>query len=334
MISTIARLFAHLARPLRHFNTRLPALERIMDCELTEPEVSALAGACRNMGNGFSAFYAWKVEQMALISTLRSLNKAQVLSLVCQKDCTNYAPIETILTDPRGLLIALPHHGHFVLSIIALCEHLRHRRDVFVFYDPPEVHATNEIFDALHACLFGVDGARVEILHNSRAGIVRAMKELRSGQIVMIMPDVYKRVDDTYQVQLCGNQRNVMLGSATIARRTNARILPVVSRVGAAQFSFVSAFGNLFNPYAGSDTLTSDTHADFRTTTYLFAQLEVLMKDQLLYWQYVRSHAASEQPGSAPALTPDMIRTAGPMLLNDPRVIVNVSSSVDLDIRI
>lgn len=327
MKPTFARILAYVARLLRRFNRRIPALENVMDCTLTAIEAAAVARACSHAGVRFGAFYAWKAEQMALIAALRGLGKDRILALIRRNDHTDYAYADAAMADPRGLLIALPHHGHFVSSIVALCDRLRHQREIFVFYDPPRVHASNKIFDVLHECLFSDDAIRVTILHNNRAGIVRAMRELRAGQVVVIMPDAYRNVDDTYQVPFCGAQRNTMLGTATIARRTGAHVLPTVSRPGPGLFEFTTAFGLLLDPCVGTGLTGSELHADFRTTMALFSRFEPLMSGQLHYWQYAPGHVASHQ--GTP--TPQAILTTAPALLQDPRITVNLQFPILLD---
>lgn len=329
MRPALARALAHLARQLRRFDARIPMFERIMRCELPEAEAAAMAAVCQRMGHRFGAFYAWKMEQMALISTLRSMDRKAVLSLVAAKDGSDYSRLDATLAGPGGLLVALPHHGHFVLSIIGLCKRLQGKRGVSVFYDAPEVHASNGIFDVLHACLFGAGDSGVAVLHNNRAGIVGAMKALRAGQVVVIMPDVYRNPEDTYQIPFCGSRRNVMLGSATLARRSGARILPMVSRVGSAQFEFSSVFGSPLDPHAGGGDPVRDTHADFRTTLGFFSQFEPLIEDQLLHWQYAARHVAREPSHPPPSV--EVILAAAPMLLADPRIQVNARSRFCLD---
>lgn len=280
-------------------------------------------------GHCLGAFYHWKLELLALAKTIGASDGRSIAAFILRSDQSDYGRFESALVDGRGLLVSVPHHGHFVMSICALVEVLRRRREVHVFYDAPSAHPTNALFDAMHARMYGNADATVRILHNNRAGIAAAMQALRRGQVVILLPDVYRDVLETYQVSFCGTTRDVMLGAATLARRSGARILPLVSRPGKSPFVFESCFGEIVEPIAGDGTAEGDRHADFRSISLLFRRFESLMRDQLIFWQYARRHAGASKPASG--ISPDSIPDVASLLLRDPRIHVDVRSPICLD---
>ena len=186
---------------------------------------------------------------------------------------------------------------------------------MFVFYESPETHETNAIFDVIHERVFGNAASKVSILHNNRAGLVRAMKELRKGSVVFILPDVFKDVEDTYKVPFCGMWRDFMLGSAVIARRSNARILPVVAQPRQDLFGFSNQFGTQIESGQTDGSPEGDLHANYRATLSMFRALEPLMEDSLFYWQYVYSHQPMDR-----AIGTNLVDVSSAVMLKDPYI--------------
>lgn len=313
--AAFARALARLMAPIQLLDGNLTSLDRLLGRELTIPQVNAIAQACRAGGRRFGAYYHWKLRQIAQVATMRTLDRNKAIALVRSNDHSEYAPLDDAMADPRGLLIAIPHHGHYVQGIIAMCERLEGKRDVFVFYESPEAHETNAVFDVIHERVFGNADSKVSILHNNRVGLVRALKELRKGSVVFLLPDVYKHVENTYRVPFCGMQRDFMLGSAVIARRSNARILPVVVQPMQDLFGFTNRFCSQIEVGQTDGSQEGDLHADYRATLGMFRALQPLMEDSLFYWQYAYTHQSVD---CASGTNPVDVSSA--VLLKDPYI--------------
>ena len=323
----LARQATRISWPIRLLHGNLPKLDRLLKKELTPAQVNAVARGCREGGERFGAYYHWKFRQIALLATMSTLDRDQAIALVTKNDHSDYRPIDGALADSRGLLITIPHHGFYLPGIIAMSERLQAQRDVFVFYESPENHDTNAIFDMIHERVFGNGISKVSILYNNRIGLVRAIRELRKGNVVFILPDVAKRVQDTYRMPFCGMQRDFMLGSATIARRSNARLMPVVSQPGKALFGFSNLFADIVEPCATDGTAEGDLHADYRTTLAVMRGLEPLMTHHLVFWQYIHSYVAVEKEMEK-VPTFDTISTE--LLLKDPYLNLLSSSPISV----
>lgn len=321
-------------QPLRHSTSRWTLIERIFGLKLTLREFESVRLACGASGTSLGAYYYWKLRQVAQVMAIRRLSNRAILELIGKSDTTDYSELNSLVSDPRGILLAIPHHGAFVFSIIALVDRLRLQRPVCVFYDPPEVHATNEIFDVLYRRLYTEPSSGVTILHNNRAGIGTALRQLKHGAAVVIMPDVYKEIEDTYQIPFCGRARNVMLGTAVLARRTQATILPMLSDPSDTGMGFKTRFGMLIEPSLLATEFAPPSPAvtlceDYRTTTALFGQLEQLMCQRLIHWQYCRTHYLGEP--APPKLEAQELARLSTLFLQDPRVYVNRNAPIVLE---
>lgn len=331
MLAHSPKTIAGLSRVLQPVNCRLRLLEIILGLDLASEELTSITTACAYGNTTLGVYYHWKITQWASAVMLKKLDTQNTMKLVANSDRTSYERIDSLATTARGILIATPHYGHFVLSIVSLAKRLSRVRPVFVFYDPPAAHASNEIFDDLHQRLFGELASNVVVIHNNRAGIARAVRELRLGAAVVIMPDVYKDVDATYQISFCDRIRNVMLGTATLARKTDALILPMLSKpLGVTRFQ--SVFGQVLAPLDDvGDRRDPERmiYADYLVVAKLFSQLEQLMGRNVVQWQYSRSHFATQH--RLPHLPEADLEHTGDLFLADPRVHVELTSPVTIN---
>jgi lauroyl/myristoyl acyltransferase len=242
-------------------------------------------------------------------------------------DKTDYVLLDNATSNPCGLVIAIPHHGHYILSIVGIVEHLRRKRDVFVFYGAPATHSGNEIFDALYARLYGHHKTAAHIIHDTRSGMSEAIRALRSGAAVIIMPDAYRHVRDTYSLPFCNRPLNVMLGTAAIARRTNSVILPAISNPEEGKLSFSTAFGPIVSP--GADQGEDMLHRDYCTMARLFQHFEQAMSDRIIYWQHARSHYM--RMSEFPSISSESLEAISDLFFRDPRIQVDTRDPVRLD---
>ena len=313
--------------PMRRLRRRVPLLERLLKVSLGDEELRSVQLACERSGVELGAFYHWYLQKLVVSRHVRSLEKTSTLRLVAQLDGSDYVRVDALRGEQRGLVIAIPHHGHYILSIVTLAERLRASRKVLIFYGSPLTHAGNEIFDHLYGQLFGGPESGVQVIHDDRAGMASALRGLKEGAAVIIMPDVYKHEHETFLVPFCGRPLNVMLGTAALARKTGSLIVPMVSQPAARGFGFTSVFGDVLDvrPTADDDTL----HANYRVTAEVFRQLERVMDPEIVYWQYVRSHYLRE--ATFPELAPDAVQSIAELFFVDPRVNVDLREPLLLD---
>lgn len=252
------------------------------------------------------------------------MNGPGIMKQLAILDASNYEVLTSAheTTGNRGLIVAIPHHAHYILSIVAIAEHLRKYRKVLIFYGSPATHSGNELFDEVYRAVFQDESSNAKVIHDTRAGLARAIRGLDEGAAVVIMPDVHKHEVDTYLVPFCGRPLNVMLGTAALARKTGATIVPAVSRARADGPRFKTHFAEPLGPGESAisgpdDDAANNIHNDYTTTSTLFKIFEREMSSSIIHWQYVRTHYG--RTTQFPFVPPGRIEFAAELLLSDAR---------------
>jgi hypothetical protein len=313
--------------PLRLIDRRLPWLERMLRIRSTDAEFAGIRAACVAEGRRLGEFYRWKAVNAVLLACMKRLDADGIRRLVARVE----APGDDLPALPaeRGAIFAIPHHGHFVLSIISLADRLSARREVYIFYESPGAHRSNALFDLLHERIFAAAGSRVHVVHNDRRGLATALRALSRGAALVILPDVYKDVEDTFLVPFHGRQWHAMLGTAAMARKTDSVIHPVVSRPEPGGWGFRTRIGAPIEHGVDAGAPRDDgPFPDYRTTFALFAALGELMRSSLVHWQYAGACFAHAAPFTM--LDADAIEANEELFLADPRLRVATTPAISL----
>jgi lauroyl/myristoyl acyltransferase len=260
---------------------------------LAEKDVSLVRQAGDRTPIG--AYYHWYLQKLLVARAICKLDRERALALVQVMDHTNYTAAQPVIDSPTGVIIAIPHHAHYILSMTALAERLGQHRPVNVFYGQPATHKGNEVFDRLHQVLFSSLASGVNVIHDNRQGLAKAINGLKNGEIVIIMPDAFQDEDATMMVPFLGRLMNTMLGTAILARKTGSWILPVVSKLHRNRLAFMTHFGTRLDyPANGSGLPARQTRIhDYAVTHDVFQQFEAAMRDEPHLWQHVRRHFAN-----------------------------------------
>ncbi len=290
-------VIVHLARPIRLLKQRFKPLESLLKTPINRQDEKSIREACTASGKAqLGEFYHWYLQKLIISKAIRGIDREKALSLIGSADASDYQSIRQITDSTAGVLVAVPHHAHYIFSIIALAERLRLHRRVYIFYGQPDTHQGNEVFDQLHTVIWG-DESNVEVIHDTRQGLAKAIRGLKNGDVVFIMPDVFKQEESTLVIPFCGRPMSVMLGTATLARKTGAWILPVISTTHGRGMGFRTLFGERIDCHrhaAESENAEVIRIIDYRITRHIFAQCEKVMAKELLYWQNMRQHLAQE----------------------------------------
>jgi len=263
-------------------------VEQRLGLTLSDREREAIYSACQVSGFGLDTYYRWYRQKSAISSKLAHLDHHSILQAIHCIDRSDYSSINEKLPNDRGVVIALPHHGHYILAAVRLMEHIRHLRNVHILYGDPRDHAGNDLFDDLYRRLFDRAGCRAGIIHSNGRGIAKALRALKNGEAIIMMPDVHRHREETYCIPFLGRPLDIMLGTAAMARKTGSCILPVVSVVDAA-LQATTVFGDTVEPTLRRAAPSSDV-SDYWTTLDIFQFFERAMGPQIIYWQYVRQH--------------------------------------------
>ena len=282
-----------LASPLKLLDVRCRAIERMLDLRLAAADVRNIRSASGSTRLG--AYYHWYLQKLMVARAIRGVDEKRARAFIASLDRTDYSRARPLLEGDAGVLVAIPHHAHYILSMTALAAHVGRHRKVKVFYASPATNAGNAVFDHLHDLLFSSPASGVEVIHNTRQGLAKAMKSLRDGEVVFIMPDAYTDVSATMMLPFCGRLANAMLGTAALARKTGSWILPVVSRKAAHGLSFRSEFGQPVHcpEWQLALSVEQEQAIDYGVMRRVFRQFEGVMADELILWQNLRQHLGS-----------------------------------------
>lgn len=289
--------------------------EQQLGLHLSDRERVAIQSACQMSGLDLHSYYGWYQQKSTISSQLAQLDRHSLLKAIRCIDRSDYSSINERLPNDRGVVIALPHHGHYILSAVHLLESIRHLRDVYIVYGDPTSHSGNELFDDLYRRLFDHVGCRAGIVHSNAKGIATALRALKNGAAVIMMPDVHRRREEAFCIPFLGRRLDVMLGTAAMARRTGSCILPVVSLVD-HELRANAVLGDLINPSDTSMPIPPDV-SDYWNTLEIFRFLEREMGPQIIYWQYIRQHLL--QSSRFPLFHPDTVDEAWDMFSKDQR---------------
>lgn len=316
--------------PLKLLHNRSSVIERLLKIPLSDDDISSLNTACARSRVRIGEYYHWYLKKLIISQRIRNIDAHSVRGMLSRCDHTDYSVLDGVAQKPGGLLVAIPHHGHYILSIVGAVEYLRQSRDVSIFYGDPKTHAGNEIFDTIHRVLWSSPTARVQVIYDTRSGIAKAIRGLQNGAVVIILPDVYKDNDETFLLPFCGRALNVMLGTAALARRTRANILPMVSQPRGLGVGFSTIWGPvLWAAQAIDDSAGAGTNiTDYRATVAMFRFFEEVMDGSVIYWQYVRQHYMSEI--EFPVLTPESIPAIADLVLASPHANLNLDNAFQL----
>lgn len=327
----IPHILAQIARPMRHLNRRNSWIEALVETPLSSQDEQLLRAACTESGGTkLGEYYYWYLQKLFVAKALRRGSRADFLSMLMRGDRTDYSSFDTLARTSKGLLIAIPHHAHYILSIIMLAERIRHQRPTLLFYGDPETHPGNEVFDRLHSWFWN-DENRVGFVHDTRKGLATAIRNLKEGAAVFIMPDVFKDENATLAIPFCGRTLNIMLGTSVLARKTGAVIVPMISTPASRGIGFKSVFAPAIAPVASASAPAGEHSllaSDYRVMRGLFAFYEQHMHHQLIYWQNVRQHIA--QGATHVEIERGSVSQVADLMMEDPELL---APSAIIDIR-
>ena len=313
---------------LRAISRRVRWVERLLQIEYTDSEFAGIHAVYASAGQGIGDFYYWKAVNAILLVWMKLLDARGIRRLISILETS--ADELPALEPGQGVIFAIPHHGHFVMSIISIADRVSAGRAVYVFYESPGAHATNALFDVLHKKIFGPESSCVHIIHNDRRGLATALKALGSGAALIILPDVYKDVADTFVFPFLGRQWHAMVGTATLARKTNAVIYPVVSRPGCSFYAFQTILGSPIVPDREDASIldANVNYLDYRITFKMFTAFAHMMQSSLAFWQYAGTLFLDAKPFAC--LDTHAIEKHEPLFLSDPRLHVATTDAIVL----
>lgn len=317
----LARAVARAGQPIRWLAAPHPRLERLVGLELSPADRAALAPALEADGTRLGHYYAWYLEKLLVARRVRRGSRAEMLRFVRSCDATNLQAVDRAISHGSGTVLALPHYGHYILCAVSLIMHIGSTREVGIFYGEPSTHRGNEVFDRLYEVLFKDRNPNVHVYHSNRQGMAGALRLLKAGGVLIMMPDVHQKRDETFAIPFLGLSLDVMLGTAALARKTGSALVPILP-LGKGPLRFRTRVGRPVNTEVAvvdvGDGNQRDCLLDYAATYTIFDRYQRWMCGTCIQWQYVREHFARRAPFVE--LAPEAVERIWTDFLNDPRV--------------
>lgn len=312
-------LLVQFSRPLKTIDWRLPWVEKLIQAPLSDEDVPLVRAACRQSdGKRMGAFYHWYLQKMLVAKAVRGSDRQRLLAMMERADRTDYTAVESLLFSTRGVLAVVPHHAHYILSIVMMAERYREKRQVLLFYGRPEENPGNEVFDRLSQWFWGPH-SNVGFVHDTPKGLATAIKALRSGALVFIMPDALRSEDHALAIPFCGRPISVMLGTPALARKTGAAVLPMISTPHGSGLAFKTRFDDVVSVSNDETPANHDMQrriSDYGVMRRIFAFYEQFISVQMLYWQNARKHLSID--GDYRGLTRTQVDLMASLIPHDP----------------
>jgi lauroyl/myristoyl acyltransferase len=199
------------------------------------------------------------------------------------------------LSRPEPIVVFAPHYGNFAIVSLRIAIEARGRKQVHFFFNPPEKNAYSPRIQKL----FKVLDYGVEPIMNDRSGVVKASRALDRGELVGIMPDVADVDPRALFVPFFGRLAVAMGGTAHLALRSNATVLPMYAwRTGASRFVME------VRPPLRLVRRESMDESVYETTAAIFRNMEERIAARPEHWMYWDTFVARVFPGVRLAATP------------------------------
>jgi len=121
--------------------------------------------------------------------------------------------------DP--VIFVTPHYGNFPAGCLKLIKEIGYFKTVNAFYNPPAKNRTSEGFEALFQRL----GYGFHALFNDETAVLKALRVLKRGEALTMMPDVFDISGHVLYVPFFGRLVPAMAGTAMFALKGRATVI-------------------------------------------------------------------------------------------------------------
>jgi len=183
-------------------------------------------------------------------------------------------PWETLSSTGRPIVLVTPHYGACVVGCLAVAQWLERRRALSIYY---ELRQQNSGIDSMLSRI----APSAELLNADFAGSINALRTLRRGGCLALMPDMYLDVTATVAVPFLGCWMRVPTGAAFLALKSDALLLPAYA-IPERQMRVTVRFST---PIDSRSVRSGDSVQDrFILTCLLFADIERAVRSAPEHW--------------------------------------------------
>lgn len=178
-------------------------------------------------------------------------------------------------------IIATPHFGPFLPLCLDLIRRFEGKRRLNIMFNDPALTPSNRAHEDLFRSLAG-DSAGFH--YPDRKGTIAALKCLKRGEVLALMPDVYFQSESIMAVPFFGRLLRAMPGTSFFAIKAGAPIFPVYPYPG-ERFGMEVVAGEpiLAEPSGQRD---DEDGAMFRLTSRYFQDMQRVLSEAPHHWNY------------------------------------------------
>jgi KDO2-lipid IV(A) lauroyltransferase len=181
------------------------------------------------------------------------------------------------LRRPEPILGFTPHYGNFAITTLHIAQRVSRERSVSMFFNPPE---KNAYAPRMKRLIENLD-VNAQPLYNDRSGLLKAFRALHKGGFVGIMPDVYDYEAGTIFVPFFGRLAFAMTGTAFLALKYDATVLPMYChRIARGRFELV------IDPPITLHRSGQMEEDIYWTTAAVFRNVEAHLRERPEQWMY------------------------------------------------
>ncbi len=153
---------------------------------------------------------------------LAGLDAAQMESFLQQHvQIEGQEYLDALKNDSKPVIFVTPHYGSFQLGCLKLIQELGKQKTVNAFYNPPSKNRSSEGFEEL----FKILGYGFHALFNDETAVLKALRVLKRGEALTMMPDVFDISGHALYVPFFGKLVPAMAGTAMFALKSNATVI-------------------------------------------------------------------------------------------------------------
>ena len=186
--------------------------------------------------------------------------------------------LDAVMESEAPVIFVTPHYGNFAAGCLKLIKEIGHRKTINAFYNPPLKSRASQGFEELfHRLGYGYNA-----LFNDDTAVLKALRVLKRGEALTMMPDVFDIAGHVLYVPFFGRLIPAMAGTALFALKGGANVIVGYNCPGAGLASTLKLGAPIRVERSG------DLEADLATlTTAIFAELEAQIRAAPEHWMYL-----------------------------------------------
>lgn len=186
--------------------------------------------------------------------------------------------VDAVRQSEGPVIFVTPHYGNFPAGCLKLIKEIGRHKTVNAFYNPPSTNRSSEGFEQLFQRL----GYGFHALFNDDSAVLKALRVLKRGEALTMMPDVFDISGHVLYVPFFGRLVPAMAGTALFALKGRAQVIIGYNCPGEG----LSSTLKLGAPLAIERT--GELEADIATlTAAIFRELEAQIRSAPEHWIYL-----------------------------------------------